>query len=400
VRIVFLTETFGPRLGYIANCLPPALARLGAEVHVVSLDLLPYYYLRDHAQTYGAFYADEALQPGVTAAEGYTLHVLPHRRQLGYVRAAGLAATLRALAPDIVQTAAAIGWLPLDAAVLQPRLGFKLFTGNHNTISTFHLLTQRRPSPLDPAWVQSFLTRAIPGRLIGLVTEKCYGVTVDCAEIAWRFYGVPRAKVEVMHLGVDTAVFHPDGDAAERETLRTELGVAPDDILCVYTGKLNQEKDALILARAVAHLRAAGAPYAGLFIGEGVQRAAIAATPGCTVLPFMPYQALGRYYRAADIGVWPTNESTSMLDAAACGLPLVISDVVTYRDHVDGNGLVARIHDLADLERCLLELKDPAARRRLGAHGAAKMARDFSWDVIARRRMDDYAAALAKGGRR
>ena len=35
----------------------------------------------------------------------------------------------------------------------------------------------------------------------------------------------------------------------------------------------------------------------------------------------VPVRKLGGFFRAADIGVWPTQESTSMLDAAACALP-------------------------------------------------------------------------------
>jgi glycosyltransferase involved in cell wall biosynthesis len=114
----------------------------------------------------------------------------------------------------------------------------------------------------------------------------------------------------------------------------------------------------------------------------------------------MPHADLGPQYRAADVAVWPTNESTSMLDAAACGLPLVVSDGIAYRDHVEGNGVVVRMNDLDDLVDHLRRLGDPDERRRLGSAGARKMAERFSWDRVARLRLRDYERAVAfPGGR-
>jgi hypothetical protein len=41
----------------------------------------------------------------------------------------------------------------------------------------------------------------------------------------------------------------------------------------------------------------------------------------------------------------------------------------------------------------LLSLQEPQERKRLGDHGAHKMARDFSWEFVARKRLQDYQAA-------
>jgi len=126
-----------------------------------------------------------------------------------------------------------------------------------------------------------------------------------------------------------------------------------------------------------------------------VQKESIQAHPWCRVLDFMPFSKLGAYYRAADIGVWPTNESTSMLDAAACGIPIIVSDGIVYREHVEGNGIVYNMNNLDDLVNVLLSLRNPQERRRLGSFGAIKMESEFSWDSVARRRIRDYETALA-----
>jgi glycosyltransferase involved in cell wall biosynthesis len=83
-----------------------------------------------------------------------------------------------------------------------------------------------------------------------------------------------------------------------------------------------------------------------------------------------------------------------MLDAAACGLPIVANQSMVAPERLEGNGLAYKLNDLGDLVRVLLELSDPSTRKRLGALGAQKMARDFSWESIARRRLQDYEYAL------
>lgn len=403
MKVALLAETFPRNTGYFGVMFPKYLARLGADVHLLTLDLPPYWNVPSMRSHYEQLVGREWLVPGhVAAHDGYTVHVLRHEIRLGLMRMAGMAEKLRQLRPDVVYSLSAIGWIALEAALLKPLLGYRLFTGSHTAASTFPLFRAKLPW-YAPERMKVFLTRAVPGRLISLATERCYGPTVDCAEIAWRFFGVQRHKVGVMHLGVDTDVYFPVNDDAtrrERAQVRAELGFAEDEVVAIYTGKLTAEKNVGVMVRAVEAMRARGHRFRAFVIGEGPQRDEIAAMPGVTILPYQSYDRLGRYYRASDIGVWPTNESTSMLDAAACGLPLVVSDGIVYRDHVDGNGIVYRMNDLESLVATFEVLADPAQRQRLGAAGAAKMSRSFSWLEHARRRLAEYEGAVGLPGMR
>lgn len=397
MRIVLLTETFGKNMSYLGSMLPKYLSRCGADVHVLALDLPPYYYMKDFKETYSQFTDISASFPcNIETFDGYTIHTLPHKKLFGYVYMKEELKKLKELSPDVVYSLSAIGWLPLLAALARPFIGYKLFTGSHTTASTFPLARK-----MVPIWnkerLKCFFMRFIPGRLVSLASEKCYGPTKDCAEIAWRFFGVQRKKVDVMHLGVDTDYFYPinsDALAEERKQLRNELCFSEDEIVCVYSGKMTDVKNAVILAKAIDRLRSEGHPYRGLFIGDGVQKNMIVRHNSSVVLDFMPYQRLASYYRAADIGVWPTNESTSMLDAAACGIPLIVSDGIVYREHVDGNGFVYKMNDIDDLCKTLLLLSHEDVRKNLGKFGANKMARNFSWESIAMARLKDFEASL------
>jgi glycosyltransferase involved in cell wall biosynthesis len=393
-----MSEVFSPKMGYTENTLPRYLARLGADVHLVTTGLRPYYYRKDSQQTYQNFTGDsESFAPGrVEQRDGFTWHVLGHRTRLGYIRMVGLRKKLIEIQPDIVQTETAIGWLPLDAALFKFQLGYKLFTGSHYHASVFPL-ANRKHHLWDPERLRVMMLRFLPGRAISLCASKCYPITSDCAEVAARFFGVPWSKMEICPLGVDIDIFRPthdETDRRERRELRVQFGVADHEIICIYTGRFSQDKNPLLLAKAIDRLAEMGEPYRGLFVGEGVQGDEIRQQRYCCVNPFVDFRELPRFFRAADVGVWPTQESMSMLDASACGLPIVVNDTVKVTEQIEGSGLIYRLNDCDDLIRVLLSLREPMRRRELGGNGAKKMRQKFGWDTIAKIRMRGYKAAL------
>jgi glycosyltransferase involved in cell wall biosynthesis len=85
-----------------------------------------------------------------------------------------------------------------------------------------------------------------------------------------------------------------------------------------------------------------------------------------------------------------------MLDAAACGLPIIANDTMSAKERLDGNGTTYRLNDPADLEKALLGMKEVETRRSLGQFGAQKMAEQYSWESIARQRLRDYETALGR----
>lgn len=395
LRVALLSDVFGRNMGYLENILPKYLARQKIDVHVISMDLPPYYWIQEFKETYGEF-VDELRAGTVEVHEGYTLHILAHKKVAGYMRMAKLREKLHSIRPDVVQVMSPIGWTSLEAAVYKPFLGYKLFTGCHMTASVFPLMHRDLPW-WNRERLRCTLMRSSPGRFASFFTEKCYAATSDCADVAARFFGVPKNKIDVCPLGVDTELFRPasnEKDDYMRLELRQKLGFAGTEIVCIYTGRFSEDKNPLLLAKAVAHLVSTGEPFRGLFVGSGVQTQAIQSCVGCTTHPFVRVHELGNFFRASDIGVWPTQESTSMLDAAACGVPIVVNDTIVATERIDGNGLTYRLNDVGDLIRVLLGLREPQARQRLGSLGAEKMARDFSWESIARRRLQDYQAVL------
>ena len=201
VRIAILSETFTKNMGYIERHLPRALARLGAEVHVIAANLQAYHSDPNYSTTYEPFNGPAVVPCGTEYIDGFALHRLPHAKLLGYIRIVGLSTELRRLRPDVVQTFAAASWIPLSAARSKVELGYKLFTGAHQTASVMSP-TLLRGSRISYERVRSDVRRALPGLLVGIATSRCYAATIDCADVAVRFYGVPSKKISIVPLGV------------------------------------------------------------------------------------------------------------------------------------------------------------------------------------------------------
>lgn len=398
MKIVYITEFFSEKMGYSENCLPKAMASLGQEVHVVASELQAYGNLPNYDESYGRFLGPRIQPCGTKSVDGYTLHRLPHRLYFGYVDICGLLSKLHALKPDIVQTINCISTNTLKIAIAQRLLGYKIFTECHQHISIIKPYL-RYQTLLHLKRLLYFATRTIPGRFVSLFTKKCFPIAPDCAEVAHGFYGVQKNKIKIMTLGTDTDLFSPVIDKAtmeQRIDLRGELGFSESDIVCIYTGRFSEDKNPMLLAKAVSEIRNQGLPYRAIFIGDGVQRTEIESFEGNVIIPFVDFHDLPKYYRAADIGVWPTQESTSILDAASCGIPVVVSDCMGELDRVRGNGEVYSEGELRDLVRVLRSLNSEDVRRKYGEKGRQKMVEKYSWVRIAKDMLMEYESVLEK----
>jgi glycosyltransferase involved in cell wall biosynthesis len=397
MRIVFVSDWFAEKMGYAENCLPKAVAKLGHEVHLITSNVQPYFDQPMYKETYEPFIGPAIVPCGVKPWNGFTLHRLPYGRWRGRQRIQGLIPALATLSPEIVQTFDSFGLTTYETALAKIWLGYKLFHESHVHASVFSPVTDRLGLGERLKWS----AYATLGRFVGVLSEKCYPISVDAAEIVTHFFGFPHSKTTIQSLGVDTDSFRPiasDADQQARARLRAQLGFAPEQIVCVYTGRFSDDKGPRLLAQAIAQLAAHGEPFRGLFVGNGTRSEveSIRACPGCVIHPFVPVHELPPFYRAADIGVWPRQESTSQLDAAACGLPIIVSDRVQVRERIEGNGLFYEEGNADDLARQIRKLANAATRRELGELGARKLRERFSWDCIASERMRDYEIALAK----
>jgi len=399
MRIAVVSAFFSEGMGYTENCLPKTLARLGHEVHVLTSTLNVYGNSPDYERTYGAFLgpADQGVRTFKT--DGYTVHRMSSRLIANYVNIHGLRARLKSLRPDVVHVTEIASLPAFKLAFLRAFMGFKLFGESHQHMSVVRPYVRAAQGHRLQKSIY-WLTRTLPTKIASRSFERCYAIAPDCVEVATRFYGVPHALTKLQSLGTDTLLFRPaEGpeEVAARTALRASSGYGPDDVVCIYTGRFSKDKNPLVLARAIDQLVKAGhTQFHGLFVGEGEQKQAILECQHAQVRAFAQHLELAKLYQMADIATWPRQESMSMLDAAASGLPLVVSADIGENERVAGNGRVYKENDVADMARALLSLGDAKERATLAAHGRQKMARNFSWMSIAESIVADYRAALGQ----
>jgi glycosyltransferase involved in cell wall biosynthesis len=396
MKIAIVNHWHTEGMGYSDNLLPKALAKLGHEVHVVVGNANYYYYEPRYKEVYEPVLGPAIVGCGVKEVDGYTLHRLPfyhycpfkskiHRfEEFGILN---LYMYLKRLQPDIIQTLAINTIVSYHSAHYVKHFNKKLFTECHIHESVYNPHDKRFRLIYNN--INPFL------RYINKHTVICYPIAPDVANIVSKYYKVPKEKQKIQSLGVDTDIFHPitDNDTkAVINELRKDLGVDQNDIVCIYTGRLSDDKKPKLLADAIEELQAKNKKFKGLFVGSGKSEDIeyIKSKKGCIFVPFVPAKELPKFYWAADIGIWPREESTSQIDAMACGLPLILSDQISVLERVNGNGLLYREGDVEDLANKIVKLEEKAVRLKMAKVGIERAMNELSWMAIAKERVNDY----------
>jgi glycosyltransferase involved in cell wall biosynthesis len=184
-----------------------------------------------------------------------------------------------------------------------------------------------------PGW-----RRAIKDAVVPRVVRGAAGVLVTgrLARESMVERGADPTRIGVFANTVDVEALarRADAVAAERERLRSSFGLAPDDVVVLCAARLAPEKGIDTLVDALAELGLHG--VALLLAGEGPERAALeqrARAKGVSVLfpGALGADRLVEAYVAADVfALLSRHEPWGVVvnEAAACGLPLVLSERV------------------------------------------------------------------------
>jgi len=239
------------------------------------------------------------------------------------VRRAAMARLMERQRPDVIEAGDPyrLAWSALDAA---QSLGIPAVAFCHSNLV-------RLAEGLLPAGAGALAARAARAylrNLYGRFDAVLAPSESMCAHL--RDWGVPR--VACQPLGVDSAVFHP---RRRDHSWRTWLGMQPDARVLVYAGRFAPEKNLQVLADAVGRL---GAPYWLVVVGAGP-------TPptGDRVRVLPPRQSpadVAAVLASADAFVHAGDQETfglSVLEALACGIPVVARACEGLRELVDDN---------------------------------------------------------------
>ncbi|MCB0177004.1 MAG: glycosyltransferase family 4 protein [Anaerolineae bacterium] len=190
-------------------------------------------------------------------------------------------------------------------------------------------------------------------------------------------------RVFFVPLGVDTDYFTPPASFEDRD---------PD--LCLFVGSNYRDFPTF---RGVIELVSYLRPQTRFLAVTSAKAAEqIGSHPNLCVRSGIPEDEFRDLYRSASLMVMPLHEATAnnaILEAMACGLPLVISDVGAIRDYVNPeSGAILPPHDSRCMANTVLGLLEaPSNRQQMSKH-ARENALQLAWPKVVKQLEAVYQA--------
>jgi glycosyltransferase involved in cell wall biosynthesis len=245
------------------------------------------------------------------------------------------------------------------------------------------------PRAVNRTLMRNALRRAT--RIITPSVATAETVKAAFPDAAARVTPIPEAADDRFH-----PTKNPEGEAA----WQVRYGIRPPYIF--YLGQWKAYKNLPILLRAFSLLRPTHPSLQLVVAGDDprhpeVREVAARLPEGSVILPGrLPESAVPDLYRGSAVVVLPSRAEgfgLPVIEAMACGVPVVCSDLPVLREIADGVALFCNPEDPSDFARAIeAVLNDPngGARRQLGLQRAAQ----FTWQRAAAATVAVYEAAL------
>ena len=219
-----------------------------------------------------------------------------------------------------------------------------------------------------------------------------------------RYLKVDSSKLKLIYEAVDHELFRP-GDTGEARAIVKSHGVTKPFVLFVSSLWPYKNCDGLLRAWALARaelgdrqLAIVGAGRDEKYLASLKSLAAELGIAGDVVfVGGVPLEQTVYFYRAADLCVYPSLNETfglPILEAMACGCPVVTSDISAMPETAGGAAVLADPKDPASIARAVIEAAGPGRERMrdLGLQRAAQ----FTWGATAAGTLDVYREAAER----
>jgi glycosyltransferase involved in cell wall biosynthesis len=227
--------------------------------------------------------------------------------------------------------------------------------------------------------------RQIGRKLDALLSEAAHVFASNADDLAYAASRVGDQRCSRLRRGIDRQRFDPA--RRDRQWLNQRFGIAADEVVVLFAGRVDATKRAAFVGELVATLRAEGLPVRLLVAGEGADRKLLCERLGPTgiVAPGgLDQDTLARVMASSDLFVFPSETETIgnvVVEARACGLPVLLSDIPTMAQHIHTRGedgiLVdgRQLHDWLPPLRALVA--DTARRQAVSAAAERRMQSDW-----------------------
>lgn len=186
----------------------------------------------------------------------------------------------------------------------------------------------------------------------------------------------PKQKIDVIYNGVDTNEFAPIENKPKN-----------DKLILISTGRLIARKGYNFLIEAIANLLQVEL----WLIGEGnlkneLELQAKTLNAQIKFLGKKEHHEIPKYLKQADIFVLPSlNEgmSNSILEAMACGLPIIATDTGGSAELIQGNGIIVEKSNVQDLKNAINHYINQPTLLMQHADKSLELAKKMNWSSIA-----------------
>ena len=182
--------------------------------------------------------------------------------------------------------------------------------------------------------------------------------------------GVPENKLEVLYNGVDRAIFF----ARDKELVRRELNIDPNEFIVLYVGNLKKDKGLGEVITAFKTVYAATVRSRLIIIGSGAFKQEIEQlitslnlSEKVQLLGSMPLETIATWMNAASVLCLPSymeGVPNVVLEALSCGTPVVATRVGGIPELDNGDGMVTLVtpRESSELAAALLSIsRNPRA---------------------------------------
>jgi D-inositol-3-phosphate glycosyltransferase len=283
-------------------------------------------------------------------------------------------------------------------------------------VQSFHTVATMKDAAFAGEGVDEPLIRARSESYLGRQADAIIAGSSAEAAALIDGTGVPADAIWIIPPGVDLELFRPRGSESRR-AVRAALGVADGVGIVVLAGRVQPLKGHELAVRAIAELRAAGAPVPLLVVageatpgdeGYELELRSLADRLGVGAdvrfVGALTRDELAKLFDAASVTLVPSFSETFglvALESAACGTPVLAYRAGGLAESVDDEitGVLMTTRDPGEWARELGSLlTDDDRNARLGAAGRA-FAERFTWPTAAASLLAVYSSLAAGSGR-
>lgn len=365
-RLAVVTETWPPEINGVAN----TISRL---VHGIR-DMGGYHIqlVRPRQQAREKPIRTENFQEYLV--NGVTLPFYKEVR-LGFPQYNALKRLWKKQRPDIVQivTEGPLGYSAMKAA---KKLGIPVISDFHTNFDQYSRYYR----------LSGFFNLA--KRYLRHVHNQTLVTLVPTRELQQQLTASGYEKLGILDRGIDADLFKPQ---RRSEALRSQLGIRPDQLLVTLVTRMAQEKNLDLAFEAFRAIQQNTPDAKFLLVGDGPERKRLQeAHPDCLFAGMKTGEELAAHYASGDLFLYPSTSETFgnvVLEAMACGLPVVTFDYAAAREHIlsGDNGMAIPLDNNAAFIAAAVELARNTELRQRMSPAATATAHNLSWRKVVER---------------